>query len=351
MSGLIEYKKLGASGLSVSPIIVGCMSYGKKSWGEWIIEDEEKIFRILKKCYDNGIRTFDTADVYSNGHSEVILGKFLKKYEIPREKVVILTKLYGTIDISKPDFNMMSESEYPPFEYANSKGLSRKHIFDAIKGSVERLGTYVDVIQIHRLDNTVPKAEIMKALNDIVLAGHARYIGASSMRGVDFAELQYIADKNGWFKFISMQNYYNLLYREEEREMIPFCNYNELGKVGLIPWSPIARGILARPVGAQSSHNRTSTTDVYQTYFGLGTNSKAEIEIINRVEELSKKHNVSMAVIASAWVLSKGAFPIIGLNSEDRVDDALEALTMKFTDEEISYLEEPYEPKKIYGYI
>ncbi|KAK6456539.1 aryl-alcohol dehydrogenase [Scheffersomyces xylosifermentans] len=344
----VENKKLGSSGLSVSPIIVGCMSFGKKSWGDWVIEDEEEVFKILKKCYDNGLRTFDTADVYSNGHSEVILGKFLKKYDIPREKVVILTKLYGTIDTRIPDFkNVVTESQYPSFEFANSKGLSRKHIFDAIQGSVERLGTYVDVIQIHRLDKSTPKVEIMKALNDVVLAGHARYIGSSSTKAVDFVALQHIADKNGWFKFISMQNYYNLLYREEEREMIPFCQSNELGEVGLIPWSPLASGILARPVGGSSTSNRTLPPAALKMYFGLSQDSKADNEIISRVEELAKKHDVSMAVIATAWSISKGTIPILGLNSVSRVDDALKSLTVTLTDEEISYLEEPYEPKGV----
>ncbi|KAK6453996.1 aryl-alcohol dehydrogenase [Scheffersomyces xylosifermentans] len=351
MSSAIEYKKLGASGLWVSPIIVGCMSYGDKAWADWVLEDEEKVFKILKKCYDVGIRTFDTADVYSNGKSEILLGKFLKKYNIPREKVVILTKLFNTVDESVEGFNFKKEAEYPAYEYSNSKGLSRKHVFDAVQASVRRLGTYIDVLQIHRLDRNTPKAEIMKALNDVVLEGHTRYIGASSMRAVEFAQLQFIADKNGWFKFISMQNFYNLLYREEEREMIPFCNDNEFGKVGLIPWSPIARGVLARPLGVQSSYNRNSNTDRGQPLFGLNDSSEPDKQIINRVEEISKKHGVSMAVVASAWVLSKGAFPIIGLNSEERVDDALKSLTLKLSDEEIAYLEEPYQPKKIYGYV
>ncbi|KAK6453997.1 aryl-alcohol dehydrogenase [Scheffersomyces xylosifermentans] len=347
MAGVIEYKKLGASGLWVSPIIVGCMSYGDKSWADWVIDDEEKIFGILKKCYDVGIRTFDTSNNYSNGKSEILLGKFLKKYSIPREKVVILSKLYFPSDSTTPGFKFGSENNYPAYEYANSKGLSRKHIFDAVDASVKRLGTHIDVLQIHRLDETTPKSEIMRSLNDVILAGHARYIGASAMKAVEFAQLQFIADKNGWFKFISMQNYYNLLYREEEREMIPFCNDNVLGKVGIIPYSPIARGILARPLGSQSSQGRNTTTDPVQAILGLSSLTEAEKKIINRVEEISKKHGVSMAVISSAWVLSKGAFPIIGLNSEARVDDALQSALFKLTDEEIAYLEEPYEPKAV----
>ncbi|KAK6453998.1 aryl-alcohol dehydrogenase [Scheffersomyces xylosifermentans] len=347
MSGVIEYRKLGESGLWVSPIIVGCMSYGDKACIEWAIEDEDKVFGILKKCYDNGIRTFDTADVYSNGKSEILLGKFLKKYNIPRDKVVILTKLFFATDPSIQGFGFGSEAKFPAYEYSNSKGLSRKHIFDAVEASVKRLGTYIDVLQIHRLDRSTPKAEIMKSLNDVVLAGHTRYIGASAMKAVEFAQLQFIADKNGWFKFISMQNYYNLLYREEEREMIPFCKENDFGKVGIIPYSPIARGILARPVGQGSSQGRNASNDPPQARLKLNDISKADEEIINRVEVLSKKHGVNMAVISSAWVLSKGAIPIIGLNSEERIDDAIKSALFKLTDEEIAYLEEPYEPKAI----
>ncbi|KAG2735895.1 hypothetical protein G9P44_002109 [Scheffersomyces stipitis] len=350
MSSSIEYKKLGASGLAISPIIVGCMSYGKKFWADWVMEDEEQIFKILKKCYDSGIRTFDTADLYSNGHSEVILGKFLKKYNIPREKVVILTKCFCLIDTNIPDLNIETQYNYPSYEFVHNQGLSRKHIFDAVKGSVERLGTYIDVLQIHRLDEETPKAEIMRALHDVVSSGDVRYIGASSMRAADFVELQFIADKNGWTKFISMQNFYNLIYREEEREMIPFCNDNSLGKVGLIPWSPIARGLLARPLGVESNHNRSADTDLAFEFFGLANLTEADKEIIKRVEEVAKKHEVSMAVISSAWVLSKGAFPIIGLNSEARVDDAFNSLTVKLTDEEVAYLEEPYKPKPVYGF-
>ncbi|EAZ63575.1 aryl-alcohol dehydrogenase [Scheffersomyces stipitis CBS 6054] len=365
MSQHIQYKKLGSSGLWVSPIIVGCMTYGSKKWADWVLEDEEKIFKILKKCYDVGIRTFDTADVYSNGKSEELLGRFLKKYDIPRDRVVILTKVYFTTDPRKEGFHSLKDTESAPYEYLNSLGLSRKHIFDAVEASVKRLGTHIDVLQIHRLDRSTPKTEIMRSLNDVILAGHVRYIGASSMKAVEFAqlqfvaeknaadfvELQFIAEKNGWPKFISMQNFYNLIYREEEREMIPFCNENSLGKVGVIPWSPIARGLLARPLGVESEHNRTADTDRAMKFFGLENLTEADKEIIKRVEEVAKKHDVSMAIISSAWVLSKGAFPIIGLNSEERVDDAIKSLSVKLTDEELAYLEEPYQPKRVYGFV
>ncbi|ABN66901.1 aryl-alcohol dehydrogenase [Scheffersomyces stipitis CBS 6054] len=345
----VQNTKLGASGLSISPLIVGCMTFGKKKWADWVIEDEEKVFSILKKCYDSGLRTFDTADVYSNGHSEILLGKFLKKYNIPREKVVIMTKVFGTIDTSYEDFTFFTEMEKPAFEFANNKGLSRKHVLDAVKGSVERLGTFIDVLQIHRLDKETPKAEIMKSLNDVVVSGDVRYIGASSMKASEFCELQYIADKNGWTKFISMQNFYNLLYREEEREMIPFCKNNDLAEVGIIPWSPIATGILARPLGAKSAKSTRADTDWAKQFTGLDKLTEADETIVNRVEEIAKKHDTSMASVASAWVLSKGAHPILGINSVERVDDALKSLTFKLTAEETAYLEEPYKPKKVYG--
>ncbi|KAK6463202.1 NADP-dependent oxidoreductase domain-containing protein [Scheffersomyces coipomensis] len=337
----VPHVKLGESGLSVSTIIAGCMSYGSKKWSNWVLEDEEEVFKILKRCYDVGIRTFDTADIYSNGKSEILLGQFLKKFNIKRDRVVILTKLFAPVNDEDYSFNV-HKSGLPEYEYINSKGLSRKHIFDAVKASVGRLGTYIDVLQIHRLDKTTPKFEIMKALNDVILEGHTRYIGASSMKATEFAQLQFIADKNGWFKFISMQNYYNLIYREEEREMVPFCNDNVIGKVGLIPWSPIAMGILARPYNPDAKHARDSPIINLLKYNEV---SKSDVEIINRVEETAKKHGVSMATIATAWLISKGASPIVGLNSVERVEELARATTFKLTEDEIKYLEEPYEPK------
>ncbi|CAK7895638.1 putative aryl-alcohol dehydrogenase Aad16p [[Candida] anglica] len=345
----MEYQNLGDSGLKISKIIVGCMSYGDKKWADWVIEDEEKIFKIMKKCYDNGIRTFDTADVYSNGKSEELLGKFIKKYSIPRDKIVILTKLFFPVDNVTPGFKLSNyKTEFPAFEYINSQGLSRKHIFEAAAKSVERLGTYSDVLQIHRLDRSTPKAEIMRALNDVVLQGLTRYLGASTMRATEFAQLQFIAEKNGWFKFISMQNYYNLLYREEEREMIPFCNDSDLGKVGLIPWSPNARGILTRPL-SQQSDTRSAASDKTQTSLGLDALSDADKATIERVESVAKEIGVSMAVVATAWVISKGCAPIVGLNSEERVDDIIKAVQTKLTPEQIEFLEGAYVSKAVVG--
>ncbi|KAI5961759.1 LPG20 [Candida margitis] len=345
MSIELKYNNLGDSGLKIAPLIVGCMSYGSKKWADWILEDEEEIFKILKKCYDVGLRTFDTADVYSNGKSEIILGKFLKKYDIPRERVVILSKCFMAMNPRDPDFNAVRAGSLSDKDFANSKGLSRKHILDAVNESVKRLGTYVDVLQIHRLDPTTPKKEIMKALNDVVDQGLARYIGASTMKATEFAELQFIAEQNGWYKFISMQNYYNLIYREEEREMIPFCKNNDLSKVGIIPWSPIARGVLTRPIDAALESKRNKTDKTF-ALLGLDALTDADTEIIKRVEKVAKDHGESMAVIATAWVISKGCNPIVGLNSEKRVEDIIRATTVKLSDEEVKYLEEPYKPKE-----
>lgn len=341
----MQFQKLGDSGLHISKIIVGCMSYGSKAWADWCIEDEELALNILKKCYDNGLRTFDTADVYSNGQSEVLLRKFIEKYNIPRDRIVILSKLFFPVEPKDPGFKLFTKPE-PEYEYLNSKGLSRKHIFDAAKASTERLGTYIDVLQIHRLDDT-PKKEIMKALNDVVEQGFTRYIGASSMKAVEFVELQFIADKYGWHKFISMQNYYNLLDREDERELIPFLKNSTLGPVTSIPWSPIARGVLARPYNAKTDSIRLKT-DYGISMLGLDNVNDAEKKIIDRVEEVAKKHNVSMANIATAWVLSKGHCPIVGLSSEARVEDTIKAFDVKLSEEDIKYLEEPYLPKKPY---
>ncbi|KAK6462694.1 NADP-dependent oxidoreductase domain-containing protein [Scheffersomyces coipomensis] len=336
----IPHVKLGDSGLSVSNVICGCMSFGDKAWADWVVEEEETM-EILKKCYDVGIRTFDTADVYSNGKSEILLGKFLKKYNIKRDRVVILTKLFNPVSDTTESFGT-SDSSAPTYEMLNSQGLSRKHIFDATQESVKRLGTYIDVLQIHSFDQTTPKHEIMKALNDVVLEGHARYIGASNLRATEFAELQFIADKNGWFKFISAQNYYNLLYREDEREMIPFAERNSLGKVGLIPWSPIAMGNLARPYDPNAKFRRIHPiVDILQ----YNDFPKSDIEIINRVEGVAKKYDTSMIIVATAWLISKGACPIVGLNSVERVEEIVKATHFKLTEEEIKYLEQPYEPK------
>lgn len=339
------FTNLGSSGLKISRIIVGCMSFGKKYWADWVIEDKEKVFAILKKCYDNGLRTFDTADTYSNGYSEILLREFIEKYKIKRDRIIILTKLYFPVDPDIPDFTAAKRATFPVYEYINSQGCSRKHILDAAKASNERLGTYADVIQIHRYDPTTPMEETMEALHDIIKLGYTRYIGASTMKAYEFVMLQSIAERRGWTKFISMQNYYNLLYREEEREMMEYC---KLTNVGIIPWSPNARGVLTRPFGVEGETSRNSSDIHRLKKLGLDKLTEGDKEILKRVEELAKKHGKSMAVISTSYVLSKGYSPIVGFSKPERVDDAIEAFAFykTLTSEEIEYLEEPYTPKQ-----
>lgn len=320
------------------------MSYGSPEWQGWVLNEEDSL-PLLEYAYKAGIRTWDTADVYSHGESERIIGKAITKYKLPRENLVILSKCYFGVT---PDTlgNTIAVSSVNDNEMLNQVGLSRKHILDAVDKSVARLGTYIDVLQIHRLDRSVPREEIMRALNDVVESGKVRYIGASSMAAWEFQELQNIADRHGWHKFISMQNYYNLIYREEENEMIPYCNHTG---VGLIPWSPVARGALTRPF--QSRDTLREKTDNYLKVLVRSRDDKVDEEIVGRVEEVSKKIGKSMAQVAIAWALSKkDVCPIVGLNKPERIDEAVEATKIKLDEEDIKYLEEPYQPKKRQGY-
>ncbi|KAF2874474.1 NADP-dependent oxidoreductase domain-containing protein [Massariosphaeria phaeospora] len=339
----MQYVRLGKSGLKVSRVILGAMSYGSSEWQPWVLNEEDSL-PLLEHAYKVGINTWDTADIYSHGISEKIIGEALKQYNIPRSKVVILSKCYFGVDeanVSRPIASSMTNDA----ELVNEVGLSRKHILNAVDRSVERLGTYIDVLQIHRLDRDTPREEIMKALNDVVESGKVRYIGASSMAAWEFQTLQNIAEKNGWHKFVSMQNYYNLLYREEEREMIPYCQ--DTG-VGLIPWSPVARGALTRPWTDRSS--KRAETDAFLHMLVHDREDKIDQEIIKRVEEVAKKNNVSMACIATAWTLKKGVMPIIGLGSIKRIDEAVQNANFQLSDEDAKRLEEVYAPKTRQGF-
>ncbi|CCH44550.1 putative aryl-alcohol dehydrogenase [Wickerhamomyces ciferrii] len=349
----VPWVNLGKSGLKISNVIIGAMSFGSKGWMEWVEDDEEKIFKILKKAYDHGIRTYDTADLYSNGLSEIILGKFLKKYNIKRDKVVILTKVWAPVDESVGyDFMALRDfkTEEQGIDFANNKGLSRRHILDAAENSVRRLGTYIDVYQIHRYDPDTPQEETMKALNDVVEKGLTRYIGASTSRAVDFVEYQHIAEKNGWHKFISVQSYYNLINREDEHEL---NYYAKKTGVGIIPWSPLAGGVLARDVDSGSNDSSLTKRQQAPTFKHIADyvlksddpEKAAEVSIVQRIGELASKKNVSRAAIATAWVIHKGAQPIVGLNSEKRVDDLIVGANLKLDEEEVKYLEEPYKPR------
>ncbi|KAH8592457.1 NADP-dependent oxidoreductase domain-containing protein [Bisporella sp. PMI_857] len=337
----VEYVKLGNSGLRVSVPIFGAMSIGHPDWAPWVI-DEEKSLPLLKAAYDRGLNTWDTANVYSNGVSEEIIGKAIKKYDIPRHKLVILTKCNGAVgeDLSVRGFFWPKETSASK-DYVNQKGLSRAAIFNQVEASLKRLDTpYIDLLQIHRFDATVPVEETMEALHDLVKSGKVRYIGASSMWATQFARMQFAAEKHGWTKFVSMQNHYSLLYREEEREMNRFCN--DTG-VGLIPWAPLFRGHLARPYEELG----TTTRSAPEKENGLG---EADIQTIKRVQELAEKKGWKMSQVALAWINKRITSPIIGFSSVERLDEAIGVRGKTLSDEEERYLEELYVPKVVNGH-
>ncbi|GMM56155.1 hypothetical protein DAKH74_027710 [Maudiozyma humilis] len=339
MAKLAPQIRFGNTGIKISPIIVGCMSYGSKSWAEWVEEDKEKVFNILKYCYDHGLRTFDTADTYSNGSSERLLGEFLRKYNIRRETVVILTKTFFPIEESLTLTSTFRMTEQEQLDVVNQRGLSRKHIMAGVKNSVERLGTYIDALQIHRFDPDTPIKETMKALNDVIDDGLVRYIGASSMLPTQFVEMQSVAEINNWHQFVNMQSCYNLLYREDERDLNVYCKKHN---IALTPWSPTCKGVLTRPLGTLT--DRYSNDKAIEKW-GFNKLSENEKEIVNRVETLAQKKGVSMATLSEAWLIQKGCFPIIGLSKSSRVDDAINALSVVLTKNDFDYLEEPYLPR------
>ncbi|KAG1772913.1 NADP-dependent oxidoreductase domain-containing protein [Suillus placidus] len=328
----VQYRSLGKSGLKVSVPILGAMSFGSPKWASWVIEEEPSI-EIMKAAWDLGVNTIDTANIYSNGESERIVAKFIKKYNIPRSQIIIATKCYGLVanDPSIPSFFMPHLNKLP--EYVNQSGLSRAAIFNAVDASLARLETpYIDLLQIHRFDASVTPEETMKALHDLVQSGKVRYIGASSMRCWQFAMLNDVAARNGWTMFVSMQDEYSLLYREEEREMLAYCKYNG---IGVIPWAPLASGFLARPVGTETTRDNSTKGTVLEKEV-----TSADATIINRVEELAKKKNIKMNQVALAWVASKVSSPIVGISSIQRLQESI-IDGIELTPEEIKYLEEP----------
>lgn len=332
------YRQLGKSGLRVSKPILGAMSTGDSRWAPWVIEEDEAL-PLLKAAYDRGINTWDTANVYSNGISEEIVAKAVSKYQISRHKLVIATKCCGTVrEGNDPDTMALKDIE-KTVDYVNQRGLSRQGIFNAVNASLKRLETdYIDLLQIHRYDKTVPVEETMKALHDLVESGKVRYIGASSMWAVQFANMQWVAEKNGWTKFVSMQNFYNLLYREEEREMNRFCY--ETG-VGLIPWGPLAQGSLARPPDQSGQTIRSK---------GSSGPSEEDAAIIRRVQELAEKKGWPMSHVALAWINRRISSPIIGFSSTKRMDEAVEANGKELSEEDEKYLVELYRPKPVMGF-
>jgi aryl-alcohol dehydrogenase (NADP+) len=324
----MEYVNLGSTGLKVSRICLGCMTYGSRKWREWVL-DEPESRPLIRQAIEAGINFFDTADMYSVGVSEEILGRALKEFGPPRDRLVIATKV----------FNPMGDDP-------NQRGLSRKHIFHAIDDSLRRLQTdYVDLYQIHRYDPTTPMEETLGALADVVRAGKALYVGASSMWAWQLAKMLSLAGERGWPRFVTMQNHYNLLYREEEREMIPLCRTEGLG---LIPWSPLARGQLARP--PQAGTVRSNTDEYAKSLYG-GT-AAADDKVIARVQTMAAAKGVPPARIALAWLLHKPAVtaPIVGASKPRHIEDAVGALSIKLTAEEIKTLEEPYVPHAVAGH-
>ncbi|PIL26166.1 transporter [Ganoderma sinense ZZ0214-1] len=344
MAPKMPYVRLGSSGLKVSKIILGCMSYGTPEWQDWVLPEEEAI-KHIKFAYDHGIQTFDTANAYSNGLSEIVLGKAIKQLGLPRDELVIMTKLYFAVP--KDQTNIWAVGvQAENLGILNQKGLNRKHIFDSVKASLERLQLdHIDVLQCHRFDYDTPIEETMQALHDVVKAGYVRYIGMSSCWAYQFAAMQNYAITHNLTPFISMQNHYSLLYREEEREMFPTLKQFN---VGAIPWSPLGRGLLTRPLAIDTIRKKTDGfLRAYDIPF-LPTLLERHVP----VEELAKKKGVSMAQISTAWIMARPGVtaPIVGTTSLKNLEDIIGALDVKLTEDEMKYLEEPYKPLSVLGH-
>jgi len=331
----MNYVNLGKTGIKVSRICLGCMSYGAPATGKpkpgshaWALNEEESE-PFFRQALDLGINFFDTANVYSSGASEEVLGRFVKT-NIRREAVVIATKVHGVMR-----------------DEPNGHGLSRKAILYEIDQSLRRLQTgYVDLYQIHRWDYETPIEETLEALHDVVKSGKVRYIGASSVHAWQFTKALYLADLHGWTRFVSMQNHYNLLYREEEREMIPLCQSEG---IGVIPWSPLARGRLARPW--QSEHTKRYETDQFGKSMYSQT-EEADRKVVDRLGQVAEQRGVPRAQLALAWLLSKPVItsPIVGATKPHHLQDAVAALSLRLTPDEIASLEEPYAPHPVLGF-
>lgn len=325
----MDYVQLGQTGLKVSRLCLGMMTYGTPRWRDWVL-DEEQSRPFIRHALEQGINFFDTADVYSLGVSEEVTGSALRDFA-KRDEVIIATKVYN-----------------PMGDKPNQRGLSRKHILDGIDASLRRLGTdYVDLYQIHRFDHETPIEETLEALHDVVKAGKARYIGASSMYAWQFVKMVYTQKLNGWTRFVAMQNHYNLVYREEEREMIPFCR--DQG-IGVIPWSPLARGFLAgnrKPDKSGETARSKSDDFAHRMYYQVN-----DFATLERVQALAQAHGVSNAQIALAWMLHKPGItaPIVGASKIYQLDEALAALKIQLSAEEIASLEAPYQPHPILGH-
>ncbi|ADJ15381.1 aldo/keto reductase [Halalkalicoccus jeotgali] len=324
----MEYTTLGSTGMRVSRLCLGCMSFGDPDWREWVLEEDES-HEIIERAIDLGINFFDTANMYSRGESERILGNALEGYD--RDWPVVATKVYNPMDDDNP----------------NARGLSRKAVEQELENSLDRLGMEtVDLYQTHRWDDETPVEETLKALDDAVRRGQVRYVGGSSMWAHQFAEALHTSDSLGLDRFVTMQNHYNLVYREEEREMLPLC---EKEGIGVMPWSPLARGYLARPAAEIDSTTRGETEEhMYDHPYREGGGR----EINERVEEISNQKGVTMAQIALSWLLHKDWVdaPIVGTTSVEHLEQAVEALELSLSESDIEYLEEPYEPVRVSGH-
>ncbi len=325
----MDYENLGRTGLKVSRICLGMMTYGDPKWRDWTLSEE--VGRpFVKRALELGVNFFDTADAYSLGVSEEVTGRAIKEFA-RRDEVVIATKVF-----------------FPMGDKPNRGGLSRKHILHAIDDSLKRLGMdYVDLYQIHRYDDATPIEETLEALHDVVKAGKARYIGASSMYAWQFARALYLADRHGWTRFVSMQNHYNLVYREEEREMNPLCLAEG---VGLIPWSPLARGFLAgnrTPDRGGETARAKSDQFAHELYY-----QPSDFEVVDRAVELAKRRGVTSAQIALAWLLGQPGVtsPIIGDSKMAHLDQAAAAVEIKLSGDERAFLEAPYQPHRVLGH-
>jgi aryl-alcohol dehydrogenase-like predicted oxidoreductase len=324
----MDQVRLGRTGLHVSRVCLGMMSYGNDSDRPWVL-DEAAAEPIVRRAVEGGITFFDTADVYSGGASEVATGRLLPKY-ISRDEVVVATKVNGAMTPGP-----------------NGRGLSRKHVLSAIDASLQRLGMdYVDLYQIHRWDPHTPIEETMEALHDVVRAGKARYIGASSMYAWQFAKAQRVAERHGWTPFVSMQNHYNLVYREEEREMIPQCI--DQG-VGVIPWSPLARGLLT---GTRTRSGEKKTIRAETDGFGDSLYGPQDFDVVDRAAEVAGERGVPAAQVALAWLLGRPGVtaPIVGATKLGHLEDALAAADLSLTEDEVARLEEPYVPHPVIGH-
>lgn len=318
----MNYIRLGTTGLRVSRLCLGTMTYGASKWRSWVL-DEDAAQPFYRRAFEAGINFFDTADMYSDGASEEILGRAVRNYG-KRDELVIATKVF-----------------FPMGPAANDRGLSRKHILSAIDASLRRLGMdYVDLYQIHRFDRETPIEETIEALHDVVKSGKARYVGASSMYAWQFAKMLHVADSHGWTRFVSMQPHYNLVYREEEREMIPLCIDEG---IGVIPWSPLARGLLAGRRDTERARNDDYSKRLY---------NDDDYAVVDRVSEVAAKRGVGPAQIALAWILQKPGVtaPIIGASKVEQLEQSIAALEIKLSDDEVKFMEEPYRPHGVLGH-